>query len=114
MRSDEPGMARLEDGLAGYRGDGDNGRGPAGGRPREDRTMRLLVIEDNRSLVANLFDYFEARGHTLDAAPDGPTGLHLATTQTYDAILLDWGCRGWMARSCCVGCVPARTATCRC
>jgi DNA-binding response OmpR family regulator len=53
--------------------------------------MRLLVIEDNRSLVANLFDYFEARGHTLDAAPDGPTGLHLATTQTYDAILLDWG-----------------------
>lgn len=53
--------------------------------------MRLLVIEDNRNLVANLFDYFEARGHTLDAAPDGPTGLHLATTQTYDAILLDWG-----------------------
>jgi DNA-binding response OmpR family regulator len=52
--------------------------------------MRLLVIEDNRSLTANLFDYFEARGHTLDAAPDGITGLHLATTQHYDAIVLDW------------------------
>ena len=52
--------------------------------------MRLLVIEDNRNLVANLFDYFEARGHTLDAAPDGITGLHLATTQGYDAIVLDW------------------------
>lgn len=52
--------------------------------------MRLLVIEDNQSLVANLFDYFEARGHTLDAAPDGITGLHLATTQSYDAIVLDW------------------------
>ena len=52
--------------------------------------MRLLVIEDNRSLVANLFDYFEARGHTLDAAPDGLTGLHLAGTQVYDAIVLDW------------------------
>ncbi len=52
--------------------------------------MRLLVIEDNRNLVANLFDYFEARGHSLDAAPDGVTGLHLATTQAYDAILLDW------------------------
>lgn len=52
--------------------------------------MRLLVIEDNRSLVANLFDYFEARGHTLDAAPDGVTGLHLANTQVYDAIILDW------------------------
>ena len=52
--------------------------------------MRLLVIEDNRSLVANLFDYFEARGHILDAAPDGVTGLHLATTQTYDAVIMDW------------------------
>ncbi|KAF1709246.1 DNA-binding response regulator [Pseudoxanthomonas kalamensis DSM 18571] len=52
--------------------------------------MRLLVIEDNRSLVANLFDYFEARGHTLDAAPDGVTGLHLASCHHYDAIVLDW------------------------
>ena len=52
--------------------------------------MRLLVVEDNRNLVANLFDYFEARGYTLDAAPDGITGLHLATTQQYDAVVLDW------------------------
>ncbi|PPU78261.1 MULTISPECIES: response regulator transcription factor [Xanthomonas] len=52
--------------------------------------MRLLVIEDNRNMVANLFDYFEARGHTLDAAPDGITGLHLATTQHYDVLVLDW------------------------
>ncbi|WP_242108243.1 response regulator transcription factor [Luteimonas aquatica] len=52
--------------------------------------MRLLVVEDNKNLVANLFDYFEARGHTLDAAPDGVTGLHLAVTQAYDAAILDW------------------------
>ena len=52
--------------------------------------MRLLVIEDNHSLVANLFDYFEARGHTLDAAPDGVTGLHRARNEAYDAIVLDW------------------------
>lgn len=52
--------------------------------------MRLLVVEDNQGLVANLFDYFEARGHVLDAAPDGPTGYHLATTQAYDAVVLDW------------------------
>jgi DNA-binding response OmpR family regulator len=53
--------------------------------------MRLLIIEDNRSLVANLFDYFEARGHILDVAPDGVTGLHLASTHSYDALILDWG-----------------------
>ena len=52
--------------------------------------MKLLVVEDNRSLVANVFDYFEQRGHVLDAAPDGVTGLHLATTNEYDAIVLDW------------------------
>lgn len=53
--------------------------------------MRLLVIEDNRNLVANIFEHFERRGDTLDAAPDGPTGLHLILTQRYDAVILDWG-----------------------
>ena len=52
--------------------------------------MRLLVIEDNRQLVANLFDYFESRGHVLDVAPDGITGLHLAASHPYDAVILDW------------------------
>ena len=52
--------------------------------------MRLLVVEDNASLVANLLDYFEGRGHTLDAAPDGVTGLHLAMNHAYDIVLLDW------------------------
>lgn len=52
--------------------------------------MRILVIEDQPALVASLFAYFEPRGHRLDAAPDGVTGLSLALTQDYDAILLDW------------------------
>ena len=52
--------------------------------------MKLLVVEDHRPLVANLFAYFESRGHTLDAAPDGVSGLRLAATYDYDAIILDW------------------------
>jgi DNA-binding response OmpR family regulator len=52
--------------------------------------MKLLVVEDNHALVANLFAYFEARGHVLDAAPDGATGLRLAADNHYDAIVLDW------------------------
>jgi len=52
--------------------------------------MRILVVEDNRSLVANLFEYFEVRGHVLDVAPDGLTGLHLAVTQSFDVVVLDW------------------------
>ncbi|WP_019939912.1 response regulator transcription factor [Bordetella sp. FB-8] len=52
--------------------------------------MKLLVVEDNHALVANLFAYFEARGHILDAAPDGATGLRLVADNHYDAIVLDW------------------------
>lgn len=52
--------------------------------------MKLLVVEDSHRLVANLFAFFEARGHALDAAPDGATGLRLAAENTYDAIVLDW------------------------
>ena len=52
--------------------------------------MRLLIVEDYPPLVASLFAYFEARGARLDAAPDGVVGLHLAVTQNYDAVVLDW------------------------
>ncbi|MCR6684906.1 response regulator transcription factor [Pseudoxanthomonas sp.] len=52
--------------------------------------MSVLIIEDNAQLAANLYDYLEACGHRLDAAPDGLTGLHLAATRDYDAIVLDW------------------------
>lgn len=51
--------------------------------------MRILIIEDNSDLAANIFDYLEAKGHTLDAAADGVTGLHLAIVNDYDAIVLD-------------------------
>ncbi len=51
--------------------------------------MRILVIEDNHDLATNLCEYLEERGHTLDAAEDGLTGLHLAVRNNYDAIVLD-------------------------
>jgi len=51
--------------------------------------MRILVIEDNRDIAANLGDYLEERGHTVDFAADGVTGLHLAVVNPFDAIVLD-------------------------
>lgn len=50
---------------------------------------RILIIEDNADLAANLFEYLEPKGFVLDHAPDGITGLHLAVTQAYDVIILD-------------------------
>ena len=51
--------------------------------------LKVLVIEDDPDLAANLVDFLAARGHLVDAAGDGVTGLHLATTHSFDAILLD-------------------------
>lgn len=52
--------------------------------------LSILIIEDNAHLAANLYDYLEGCGHMLDAAPDGLSGLHLASSKDYDAIVLDW------------------------
>ena len=51
--------------------------------------MRLLVVEDNRDILANLADYLVLKGYEVDCAQDGLTGLHLAATQHYDLIVLD-------------------------
>src|SRR3546814_15101742 len=51
--------------------------------------MRILVIEDNQDIAANLGDYLEDSGHTVDFAADGVTGLHLAVVHDFDAIVLD-------------------------
>ena len=51
--------------------------------------MRILVIEDNTDIAANLGDFLEDRGHTVDFAGDGVTGLHRAVVDDFDAIILD-------------------------
>ena len=51
--------------------------------------MRILIVEDSRDLAANIGEYLEGRGEVVDYAADGATGLHLAVTQRYDAIVLD-------------------------
>lgn len=56
--------------------------------------MRILIIEDDATIAANLYDYLESKGHSPDAAADGVTGLHLAVSQPFDAIILDVGLPG--------------------
>ncbi|HEL3863561.1 response regulator transcription factor [Stenotrophomonas maltophilia] len=50
---------------------------------------RLLIIEDNPELVANLYAFLEPLGYVLDDARDGASGLRRATENDYDAVLLD-------------------------
>ena len=51
--------------------------------------MRVLVIEDNSDIATNIGDYLEDRGHVVDFAGDGVTGLHLAVVHDFDVIVLD-------------------------
>jgi DNA-binding response OmpR family regulator len=56
--------------------------------------VRILIIEDDRSIGANLYDFLTDRGHAVESTGDGLTGLHLAVTRPLDAIVLDLGLPG--------------------
>ncbi|MCM2318688.1 MAG: response regulator transcription factor [Pseudomonas sp.] len=51
--------------------------------------MRILLVEDNRDILANLADYLELKGYSVDCAQDGLSGLNLATSGHYDLLVLD-------------------------
>jgi DNA-binding response OmpR family regulator len=52
-------------------------------------SLSILVVEDNADLAANIVDYLEERGHRMDTASNGVTGLHLASSGDFDVIILD-------------------------
>jgi DNA-binding response OmpR family regulator len=52
--------------------------------------MNILLIEDNRDLAHNIYEFFLSKGHEMDMAWDGISGLHLASTNSYDVLILDW------------------------
>jgi len=49
----------------------------------------VLLIEDHQDIAEMVFAFLEHRGYTVDYAADGVTGLHLAVTQDFDAVILD-------------------------
>ncbi len=51
--------------------------------------MRILVVEDNESIVEMLVDALTCQHHVVDVARDGLSGFKYAETQAYDLILLD-------------------------
>lgn len=51
--------------------------------------MRVLLIEDNPDIAANVGDYLELQEFVVDFASDGVLGLKLAVEQPFDVIVLD-------------------------
>jgi two-component system copper resistance phosphate regulon response regulator CusR len=60
--------------------------------------MRILIVEDEPKTAAYVRKGLMEQGYVVDVASDGFDGLHLATTSSYDLILLDVmlpGLDGW-------------------
>ena len=53
--------------------------------------MRLLVVEDEARLSAQLAGALSGAGYVVDCAADGERGDFLARTERYDAVVLDLG-----------------------
>jgi two-component system alkaline phosphatase synthesis response regulator PhoP len=50
---------------------------------------KILLVEDEHGLVVTLTDRLAGEGYVVEAAPDGATGFEKATTERFDAIILD-------------------------
>ena len=49
---------------------------------------RVLVVEDDAMIAANLIEYLELRGHRVDSAHDGAAAKTRLASETYDAIIV--------------------------
>ena len=51
--------------------------------------MRVLVVEDDSQVAAYLVKGLKEQGYNVDHAADGKNGLFLATSEDYDAMIID-------------------------
>jgi two-component system OmpR family response regulator len=51
--------------------------------------MRVLVVEDDSKIASFVVKGLKQEGFAVDHAPDGDTGLALATSTTYDVAIVD-------------------------
>ena len=55
-----------------------------------DQANRILIIDDDRKMVAQLDDFLSQQGYQVEAAYDGQEGLDKALKNQADVVLLDW------------------------
>ncbi|MFN3699914.1 MAG: winged helix-turn-helix domain-containing protein [Alphaproteobacteria bacterium] len=51
--------------------------------------MKVLIVEDDKNIASFIAKGMKEAGHTADLAHNGKDGLFLATTETYDTIIMD-------------------------
>jgi two-component system OmpR family response regulator len=58
-------------------------------RDRRDRSVRILVVEDDQKTAAFMAKGLAEAGYVVDRADDGREGLFMASGGDYDAVILD-------------------------
>jgi len=58
-------------------------------RKLDEAPIRVLIVEDNRDICANIAAYLEKHRYILDFAYDGISAMHLVLTNPFDVIVLD-------------------------
>lgn len=53
--------------------------------------MRLLLVEDDKALSAELVELLQDRGFAVDAVYDGKEAVFMGEQEPYDAVILDLG-----------------------
>ena len=53
--------------------------------------MRILVVEDEPTLAAQLAEALRLAGYTVDTAADGADAHYMGEVETYDVVVLDLG-----------------------
>lgn len=56
--------------------------------------MRVLVIEDEKELLENIYQQLQEDGYTVDRSGDGNEGYYIATEYPLDAAIIDIGLPG--------------------
>jgi len=58
---------------------------------REDRSLRILLVEDDRMIGAAVAQALKDAAYAVDWVTDGPTAVEAAEVEQYDLALLDLG-----------------------
>lgn len=60
----------------------------------KDKTMRILIVEDEKGISGFLKEGLTEEGFAVDISNEGKKGLELASVNDYDLLLLDWNLPG--------------------
>ena len=58
--------------------------------PPKSRSLRMLVIDDEESILSLMQDILRSEGHHVDAAGSGQAALELILQHDFDVIVSDW------------------------